>query len=368
MAMRGDVPISIEARQEGVRARPRLAGLVALGQDRGARARGARGLGAAVRRRRREAGERSTRPDDYEVVERTAGGGGTDSASLGITDPTGGRPTPPRPSGSRGLVEAAWTVLDASPPPPGGAPKGSPRRRPRPGQDARPRRRGRWAYAREMGIRDTQPARTIVPPSTRCARDARGPAPPLGRLAARRSEVATPVRRPTHRLACPRPRLGDGGPLRAGPGRRNRASASNRLDVGGSTGRELDRDRRRSSRSTTSGDRPAARISRTRRRRRPSRASGRPTAESADDVRIAGCLAPEQTAEPDFSCCRSQQVASAHDQVDALAEVVDDHGEHVRPIALGPGWAGHRRRRRPPRRTAHRRSIHRSIPPPAPPA
>src|SRR5439155_26287009 len=97
------------------------------------------------------------------------------------------------------------------------AAEGAARWRPRPQQDRRPRERFRVV----LRPRD-RPARQAA----RSARSRRGPraargnahrAPPtIRRLTARWPPVAAPLRRPPHRLARPRPRLGDRRPFREG--------------------------------------------------------------------------------------------------------------------------------------------------------
>ena len=126
----------------------------------------------------------------------------------------GGRSTAAEADRLARLVEAAWTVLDRV----AAAAPAELRKGPRGGGRDRDKMVGHvveadWDYAREMGLRATQPD-----PDDRAAIEALraamldDPAPAVGRFAARRPQVAAALRGPADRLACPRPRLGDGGP------------------------------------------------------------------------------------------------------------------------------------------------------------
>ena len=167
-------------------------------------------------RGRRGSSFRSSRTID--VVERVDGGGGTEFGvpSRRHRRTIAGRSTPPRPSGWRASSRPPGTSSTASPP----APRPS-CARVRAAAAATATRSSATSsrptayYAREIGHR----ASRQPDPTDRAAieahprRDARGPSPAVGRRAARRSQVAGPLRRPPDRVARPRSRLGDGGPL-----------------------------------------------------------------------------------------------------------------------------------------------------------
>ena len=129
----------------------------------------------------------------------------------------GGRRRPPTPSDSpissarRGRSSTGWSP--ARRPSSGRAA----RRRAGPRQGRRPCRRvGLGLRARSWG---SDPAARPDRPLRREGRtrgDPRAPAPALGWLADRGSPLDRPLRRPAHRLARPRPRLGDRGPLDPG--------------------------------------------------------------------------------------------------------------------------------------------------------
>ena len=134
------------------------------------------------------------------------------------------------------LVEAAWTVLDrVAAARPGRAAQGPARRWPRPRQDGRPRRRGRLV----LRPRDRASGAAARPGRSGggrgdAGRDARRPAPAVGRVAARRSQVDRPLRGAPDRLARARPRLGDGGPDEASavPARSEQPATSRRASIG----------------------------------------------------------------------------------------------------------------------------------------
>ena len=163
---------------------------------------------------RREAGEPFD-PAGYDVAEQTDGGGGTAFGVPSAITALDRRPvTTVQGERLARIVEAAWSVFDHV----AAAAPAELRKGPRGGGRDRDKMIGHvveseWYYAREMGLRAPQPA----PGRSRGDRgpprvDARDPAPPVGRLAAGRPHVAAPLRGPADRLACPRPRLGDGGP------------------------------------------------------------------------------------------------------------------------------------------------------------
>ena len=173
---------------------------------------------ATRHRRRRQPGSPSI-AGSTRVVERTGGGGGTDSASRRL-DQRGsiGRSTAAEADRLAGLVEAAWTVFDrvaaAAPAELRKGPRGGGRDR---DKMVAPRRRSGSRYAQVIGIK-RQAARPGDTPAieTDCATAMLDVlAPPVGRLAARGPQVAAALRRPPDRVARARPRLGDGGPDRA---------------------------------------------------------------------------------------------------------------------------------------------------------
>ena len=174
----------------------------------------------------KEAGCLCWAPKDYEVVERTGGGSGTDSASRPLDHEArrAGRSTQRRIKRQARLVEAACSTVFArvaagalaelpqGPPPVAAATR----------QDVRPRRsnRGRatspterWKHGEAGRPEDRLPQ--AIEGHARC--HARDPAQAVRRHATRRADRRPPVRRATDRLARPRPRLGDGGLVRSLP-------------------------------------------------------------------------------------------------------------------------------------------------------
>ena len=130
---------------------------------------------------------------------------------------------------------------------------------------------------------------------------------------------------------------------------------------------------RRSARS-----RPPPRRSTARRRRPAARSSRTPVSPSAFESlrpsgrRISGWWGkrggrsrPSSRAEPDLRRRRVEQVAAADDEVDPLAQVVDDDRERVGPVAVAVAdRRGRPRRRRRPTHGPTSPSIQASCPPP----
>ena len=209
--------------QEGVRARRRLAGLGALREDRGARARGARGVGGALCGRG-AGGRRAVQPR-----RRTRSSPTLARQRDGLRRPVGHhrrRATTDRRAEDADrlarLVEAAWTVLDrlaASAP-------AELRKGPRGGGRDRDKMlahvvEAEWSYAREMGITVKQPDSGGPGRRRRDARrDARGAARAVGRFAAGRTDDG---RRATPRAGSPGTRSTTPGRWRTGA---TRADAS----------------------------------------------------------------------------------------------------------------------------------------------
>jgi hypothetical protein len=106
----------------------------------------------------KEAGETFT-PGEYEVVERTTGGGGTDfGVPSSITDLDGRRVSAKDAERLARIVAAAWTVLDAV----AASAPAELRKGPRGGGRDRDKMVGHvvesdWYYAREIGLKEKKP-------------------------------------------------------------------------------------------------------------------------------------------------------------------------------------------------------------------
>ena len=153
---------------------------------------------------------------DLEVVDRVPGGSGTEFGVPSVVIDLDRRAVTAADAGRIvGLVAAAWTVFDRVV----AAAPAELRKGPRGGGRDRDKIVGHvvesdWDYAREMGLRIPQPD-----PTDRAAVKAEREAmlevlrqPSDGSPLAGRKWPA-PLRRPAHRLARARPRLGDRGPL-----------------------------------------------------------------------------------------------------------------------------------------------------------
>ena len=319
-------------RQEDVRLGDRLARLVPVRQGPRPRAsrrcsrRAARYAMVATARRARRC--RDVDADDLDVVESVAGGGGTDFGVPSIDHRA--RPAPRRrprkPSASPALVEAAWTVFDR-------------RRRERSPAELRkgPRGGGR--------DRDKMIGHVIEADHALRPRDRHPPAGADRSPTARRSRPSAPrssrscASRPTARRS----------PTASGPPRyaaRRIAwhaldhawEMEDRTELGGESadGRSLPRrasraDPRRTRSAaaaramTSAADRPP-RAARGRRCRRPtSTASTRPAARISGWWRnVGGVARPSSRPSRIWAGVASSRSSTADDEVDALAQVVDD--------------------------------------------
>ena len=327
------------------------------GWCRGRQGRGPRDRGAARARRRATRRSRAGRRRRFAARRRlrhrrrrvgAPGRRGTASACpRRRAERTGGRSTDREAERLAAIVEAAWTSSTRSPP----------RRRP---SCARARAAAGATrdkivehvvgaddgYAREHRPQGAEsPERPDGRPRSgpRCSRVLRQPS---GRLAARRTQVA--ARYAARRIAWhaldhaweiedrTEPRSGGGstGSARSGLGLDRRLAAS-------------DARSRAASPTSSAGVRPAARSCRTPCRRPPSTAS-RPVA-LADQRMVEEPRRrrpAQQRAEPDLAGGRVEQVPAADDEVDALAQVVDDDARTRRSSCRpGRGRAGRRRGR-----------------------
>ena len=153
---------------------------------------------------------------DVDVVEELPGGSGTEFGVPSLPTAADARPAEAAEAARlAAIVEAAWAEFDRVA---AGAPAAL-RKGPRGGGRDRDKMIGHvnesdWFYAREIGLRRPQ-ARFGRSRRRRGTprRDAGNPPAALGRPLPWRAQVARPLRSPPHRLARPRPRLGNRGPL-----------------------------------------------------------------------------------------------------------------------------------------------------------
>ena len=263
--------------------------------------------------------------DALDTVVSVTGGGGTDfGVPTTITDRDRDPVSAAEAERLASLVAASWTVLDR-------VAARSPealRKGPRGGGRDRDKLIGHVDRGRScLCPRDRHQAPDTLARGPRrrrrrAGRDGRALACAIRRVPARGPTVDAAVRGPPHRLARPRSRVGDGGSAHHG-----RLTVSRRWSSSA-------RSRRSPRRSGPAAVRPAARSSRT---------DVAPSAfESFDPsgrrisgwwANVAGGQRPRHA--PSRICAggRVEQVAAADHEIDALAEVVDDDREAVRPVA-----------------------------------